>query len=152
MGELNYLWKTNVILDSKASRPTGKTLDLIGLRILDGLIPIGRRWNVGLWKDWQASLESERLRRSIMMAYEANGWIQCKGHLPWEKQICDAMDYFLLPVDEDRIDTEKQWELGMVQPNPFKIRTRKHEALVTRILRNSVDTGQTLLYIGRNRV
>jgi hypothetical protein len=40
----------------------------------------------------------------------------------------------------------------MAQPNPFKIRTRKHEALVSRILRNSVVTGQTLLYMGRNRV
>ena len=36
------------------------------------------------------------------------------------KQICGAMDYFLLPVDEDRIDMEKQWELGMAQPIPFK--------------------------------
>ena len=36
------------------------------------------------------------------------------------KQICGVMDYFLLPVDEDQIDMEKQWELGMAQPIPFK--------------------------------
>jgi hypothetical protein len=29
-----------------------------------------------------------------------------KGIYLEKKQICDAMDYFLLPVDEDRIDME----------------------------------------------
>ena len=43
------------------------------------------------------------------------------------KQICDAMDYFLSAVDEDRIDLEKQWESRMAQPDPFFNLPRKRE-------------------------
>ncbi len=35
-----------------------------------------------------------------------------KGIYLLRKQICDAMDYFLLPVDEDRIDMFKAVKLG----------------------------------------
>jgi hypothetical protein len=38
------------------------------------------------------------------------------------KQICGAMDYFLLPIDEDRIDWKNNEELGMAQPIPFKFK------------------------------
>ena len=31
-----------------------------------------------------------------------------KGRGGWVKTICDAMDYFLLAVEEDRIDSKKQ--------------------------------------------
>ena len=58
----------------------------------------------------------------------------------------------LLPVDEDRIDMEKQWELGMAQPNPFKFEQENMRPWLAEFLRNSFVTGQTLLYIGRNRV
>ena len=60
-------------------------------------------------------------------------------------KICDAMDYFLFPVDEDRIDMEKQWELGMAQPNPFKFERENMRPWLAEFLRNSFVTGQTLL-------
>ena len=45
-----------------------------------------------------------------------------QGAFTLGKQICGAMDYFLSAVDEDRIELEKQWELGMAQPIPFKFK------------------------------
>ena len=35
------------------------------------------------------------------------------------KQICDAMDYFLLAVDEDQIDLEKTMRAGDGAATPF---------------------------------
>ncbi len=49
---------------------------------------------------------------------------------PAWKQICDAMDYFLSAVDEDRIDLEKQRESRMAQPDPFFNLPRKREVPV----------------------
>ena len=82
---LNYLWKTKIILDSKAGRPMGKSFDFwLDWKILDGWCQSAD----GEASDFEKMIQSRwkaKSGRSIMTANK-DGWIRCKGHLPLENK------------------------------------------------------------------
>ena len=86
--------ETKVILDSKASQPTGKSVVLVRLENPWQLMPIGQQGSVGLWKNDTDLLESKvrlfgHVRPINMDESDAKGIyfvkkkLQCNGLLPF---------------------------------------------------------------------
>ena len=87
--------------------------------------------------------------------YEANGWIQCKGHLPWENKFAVRWitSFCLSTRIESTWKNNESW--GWRSQTLLKFE-RKHEALICRTLRNSFEIlssqARPHLYVGWNRI